>query len=82
MATFTQSKEFKSLIRAIKITWSNISADCEDTSNYEALQLCLDAGRLGMNGFKKEEEYFQALTQSEGYEAIFTHILNQVHLVY
>lgn len=69
-------------LKAINIVYGSIGYDLpEDIDNYDAIESCIDAGRLAMYGFPAEQEEISALVKEYGYIVVVEAISNVLNLV-
>ena len=66
--TDTFSKELQDALNALS---QDIGADMPDDSDAEEIaEVCLDANRLSMHGYKAEDEEASAFNKKHGYPAL------------
>jgi len=69
-------------LKAINIVYGSIGYDLpEDIDNYEAIECCIDAGRLAMYGFPAEQEEIKSLIKEFGYIVVVEAISEVLNLV-
>ena len=76
------NKVIEALKPAIRSTWNYISADCGDCSNGEAMELTIDAGRMSMQGFKKEDSLIHELVIEHTYTKVYKFLTKNIRLAY
>lgn len=71
---------YKTIHQAIVRTFSEIEEPCED--NFEALELCLDAGRLvSLGGSSAAETLVEVLCARHGFESVVAALNTRIKLV-
>ncbi len=75
-------QDINSLKEAATVVWEMISGDVEYVSdNAEALELCLDAGRLKRFGFIDAQNTFDRLAESLLFDEIVNELDRYVKLI-
>lgn len=67
---------------ALYSTWSGIAPDCEEfvRSNRGAMEMTLDADRIGMFGHKEAQEIVSAAFKAHDYKKVFNFLCKTVQL--
>ncbi len=72
----------KNTLKALNSLYQSIRYDLpEDTDNMEAIECCLDAHRLSMNGYTEAHEEIMNLVETVGYLETLYCISEKINLI-
>lgn len=69
-STVEADPRFTKLVADLCALWNGIAPDAGECSAAEAVELCIDAGRLTMDGYADSDKYVTELIAAHGYEPV------------